>query len=252
MPNPLKNFLDKVRRPLAKAVEPAKSGFITESELLEFGEKDESSASLVTHEYLEHLTQELKKIKVLLMLSMVEKETAELKLPGAPDPFAPPEKPKEAPADGWKPTAMADRMARLRVRQDKGATNLEKDTTGRINPKTKRQEFLLHRATADGEYEVAADPVGSSEVRTTHYEPKRETVWFVEFRSAEAARVAANPVVSCWIPEEQIASTAGQRADAAGAWGDMGASPFKEEIKVTVKPGSYAIHSELKKSRAKR
>ena len=182
----------------------------------------------VTPGGMAQLADKLKKIKMLLLISMLEDEGSGFSmLPGAENVFG------VEVGGAVNPKSVDDE--RLRA-----------NTTNRLNLKTKKKEFLLHRATIDSEYESYAMPTGSSEIRPTEYDTRSDTEWFVEFRSAEAARVAANPVVSCWVPEDKIVKIRGMRADCAGQWGDMGKSPFAEEIKVTVKPGSYEIYAELK------
>jgi len=122
--------------------------------------------------------------------------------------------------------------------------NLEEFTTVRKTAKGDKREFLLHRLTADFEYEGAADGM--------NYTTKASTSWTAEVGVAdlkqdrsEAALKGANPVVSCFIPEDQISGVTGGQSN-TGTWGSMGQNPHKNSYAITVKPGKYAIYQELK------
>jgi hypothetical protein len=227
--NPLKKFIDKVRKPKAKAAE---------------SEKDESTAGLVTHEYLERLTRELQKVKTLLLLSMLEDEGSGFSdLPGG-DPVFDVEK-----------TPMAHRIASLRGRQGKVVRFdvLDQVAGHKLNQETQKKEYVLHRACEAGEYErsvIASSAVTDlkTESRPQQFKTDRSTVWWAEYISGEKARVLNNPMISCLIPDgaiEEIHDAVGPISD---AWTGNGGVSTKALIRVVVKPGTYQLFQELKKS----
>lgn len=122
--------------------------------------------------------------------------------------------------------------------------NLEEFTTVRKTAKGDKREFLLHRLSADFEYENAADGM--------HYTTKDVTNWTGEIGVAdlkqdrsEATMKGANPVVSCWIQEDAIKDIPAGQSN-TGKWGNMGQNPNKNHYVIIVKPGTYEIYQELK------
>lgn len=122
--------------------------------------------------------------------------------------------------------------------------NLEEFTTVRKTAKGDKREFLLHRLSADFEYENAANGMT--------YTTKDDTNWTAEVGVAdlkqdrsEATMKGANPVVSCWVPEGAIKDIPSGQSN-TGTWGSLGQNPNKNHYVIIVKPGSYEIRQELK------
>lgn len=114
--------------------------------------------------------------------------------------------------------------------------NLAEIAVSKLNDNKKRI-FLLHRPTEDYEYQKSA-----FENDFTTYE---NTEWFAKYMPSENAQKGANPVVSCWIPEESIESVPHPH-EKVGTWGELGRNPFDNKYTAIVKPGKYQIHQELK------
>lgn len=105
--------------------------------------------------------------------------------------------------------------------------------------------FLLHRFTENFEYQ-------NSKTEDGHYNTQKDTSWSVEQGvpeleqdRSEATLKGANPMVSCWIPQDAISSVKGGQAN-TGTWGELGENPHKNHFQIYVKPGKYEIYSELK------
>lgn len=113
---------------------------------------------------------------------------------------------------------------------------LEKMSTMRKGIDGKR-EYLLHRATEDFEYEAAA---GGNDYATTD-----DTEWAPEYMSGQNEQEDQNPVVSCWIPEDQIREVPNAVGN-TGTWGELGKNPHAAKYKIVVKPGTYTMHQELR------
>lgn len=111
--------------------------------------------------------------------------------------------------------------------------------------------FLLHRATTDFEYDTCAKPFGKddknvdAELRPVEYQTLKETEWLTTFFNAETNRHGVNPLVSAWVPESSVATVNGSQAN-KGTWGENGANPQADLVKVIVKAGTYQIYAELK------
>lgn len=119
---------------------------------------------------------------------------------------------------------------------------LEEAGTSRM--KDGKREFLLHRLTEDFEYQNAQN--------ANEYKTAADTEWLIEVGVAqlaqdrsEATLKGANPVISCWIPEDSIADIRNAQAN-TGSWGAMGENPHKNHYIVIVESGKYEIYSELK------
>lgn len=104
-----------------------------------------------------------------------------------------------------------------------------------------RRTYLLHHLIGNSE---------SYGKEAAEFETKAPTVWRAELgvseleqERSEAELKGANPVVSCFIPEEAIVSVVGQFN--SGTWGELGANPHKNKFEITVKPGIYKLHQEL-------
>lgn len=122
--------------------------------------------------------------------------------------------------------------------------NLEEFTTVRKTAKGDKREFLLHRLSADFEYENAADGMT--------YTTKDDTNWTGEVGVAdlkqdrsEATMKGANPVISCWVPEAAIKDIPAGQSN-SGTWGNLGQNPNKNHYVIIVRPGKYEIYQELK------
>jgi len=115
--------------------------------------------------------------------------------------------------------------------------NLEQFATSRKDQKTNKREFLLHRATKDFEYEGAAD--GNA------YTTKEDSEWAAEYIPAENKQDGSNPVISVWVPEDFVKAMPYAPGN-TGTWGDLGKNPNAGKYKITVKPGTYEIHQELR------
>jgi hypothetical protein len=174
--------------------------------------------------------------------------------------------PRESEMIRGMPKAMARIRAKKNPEISKVIDGLAEQVPNRANPVTKRREFVLYRATTDGEYEKCAvatvspqhvaennpdDPREPTEaqVRPNQYQTTQNTEWWVDPVSAETARVAFNPVVGCWIDEDSIAGAPGLRAGQIDSFSGMGKNPAHKELKVVVVAGTYDIFSELKGQR---
>lgn len=162
------------------------------------------------------LLQELKEIKAMLVAHLLNNELKELS--NIVKEKIPENKPELSPKDAIK--------------------SLEEIVTIRKNGEIK--EFLLHRATEDFEYDKSGKEVGQ-------FKTDKDTLWFAEYTSTENKQQGANPVVSCWIPESQIAGVPNPH-DNTGTWGNLGENPFSDRYIIIVKPGKYEIYQQLKKS----
>lgn len=107
-----------------------------------------------------------------------------------------------------------------------------------------KRTFLLHRLTADFEYQKAIR-------ESREYETSEPTTWLAQFNSADQAQDisapggGANPVVSCWVPEADVLRIPNGLPN-TGTWGELGKNPHSHEYKVIVKPGKYELYQELK------
>lgn len=111
------------------------------------------------------------------------------------------------------------------------------DIAGNRIEKDGSTSFLLHRPTAQFEYENAADGM--------FYTTKDNLSWFAEYMSGQNGQAGANPVVSCWIPGNNIIAGVNAQGN-TGLWGDLGKNPHADQFEVTVKPGKYEIYQELR------
>lgn len=177
----------------------------------------------------------LKTLKRLLLIELMEKEISELKETLAekkPSPEAP-EEPKDdkgelaGPEIEGEGTKASDRDAVLSELKDIAAYKTE---DGKLM-------FVLHRPTENFEYSEHADE--------HHFETDEVTEWFAEARSGEINQEGQNPVVSCWISEDNVIGSEKPHEN-TGTWGEMGKSPFASVYRVKVKPGKYKIYQELK------
>ena len=100
-----------------------------------------------------------------------------------------------------------------------------------------KRVFLLHRPTADFEYQECIDQA--------EYKTKEETFWYTTFLKAEASRTAENPVVSAWIPESSIKKIENLQAN-TGTWGELGENPHADRAMIMVGVGVFTVYSELK------
>lgn len=110
--------------------------------------------------------------------------------------------------------------------------------------------YLLHHATTGNEYEKSVDDAESAEESSNEYKTSVDTEWSVTNNGGDDLAIGKKPVVSCWIPESSIKEMK-NAVENTGTWGEMGENPFIEEFRVVVKPGTYTIYSELKKSWSK-
>lgn len=117
--------------------------------------------------------------------------------------------------------------------------NLKNFATNRVDLKTKQTMYLLHRATKDYEYERS--------IRDGSYETSEPTDWVTEFPNAEAKRIDANPVVSVWVPEQQIRDIPHPHSNTS-IWGDLGTNPSEHRYTIVIKPGQYVLYQQLKKA----
>jgi hypothetical protein len=143
---------------------------------------------------------------------------------------------------------------------------LEKISVAKTDQKTKKRVFLLHRATQDFEYDNCASSDKAvqrhAEVEDTtlpdstsiakknnevlvRFITKAESEWVTDFITADKQRSGKNPIVSIWVPEENITSVNGSHSN-NGTWGEMGKNPQEDLVHIVVKAGDYAIYSELK------
>jgi hypothetical protein len=141
---------------------------------------------------------------------------------------------------------------------------LEKIAVNKLCQKTKKNVFLLHRATTDFEYDKSVQPSDLGEQNHTNtelpnsestaiadnvnnlcFESKTDTEWVVDFSIAEKLRIGENPIVSAWIPEDEIKDVSGSQKNKS-TWGEMAVNPQIQTVTVTVKPCKVKIYSELK------
>lgn len=102
-----------------------------------------------------------------------------------------------------------------------------------------KREFLLHRATEDHEY---ANNARGNEFTTG----PDDTSWYPEYMTEQKAKDGSNPVVSCWVPEEQIKIP--EPYLNTGMWGELGKNPNAARFEVLVRHGVYQIAQEYKGS----
>lgn len=178
---------------------------------------------------------------------------------GGPNPF-------EKDVDKELNPAKSVPSAPIDQTRDAMIEGLEKISVAKTDQKTKKRVFLLHRATQDFEYDNCASgdktvhrhadiedtslPDSTSVAKQTNevlvrFITKAESEWVTDFVTADKQRSGKNPVVSIWVPEENITSVNGSHSN-NGTWGEMGKNPQADLVNVVVKAGDYSIYSELK------
>jgi len=123
-----------------------------------------------------------------------------------------------------------------KVSHSEALDELEKIATTRKTEAGSR-EFLLHRSTEDHEHGAATTK------EANRYENKAETSWFPEYMTGQNQKDGANPVVTCWVPEGQVASIPNPYPN-TGLWKELGKNPNAARYEVLVKPGTYEITQE--------
>lgn len=203
---------------------------------------------------LSDLLREIKKLKSLILLSLISNLSAAFDDIDGDDPLfgSIPLKERVKNATNPKTEEPMEKVSKDLLDQ------LEKVATTRLDMESKKRQFLLHRPTEQDEYGKSANPtptslpnqdIGSSprieDERTTSFVTHENTEWCVEFVTAEKLRNKADPVVSIWAPESDIIGVRGMEKN-DGTWGELGANPHKQEIRVIIKPGTYEIYCEMK------
>jgi hypothetical protein len=108
--------------------------------------------------------------------------------------------------------------------------------------KTENNEivYLLYRPTIEFEYENG--------VKDLEFVTDSDSEWIADFDESQAKRHGDAPIISAWIPEKDVKDVLNAFGQENNTWGELGTNPNKNKYRVLVKPGTYKLHQELKKS----
>lgn len=100
--------------------------------------------------------------------------------------------------------------------------------------------YVLYRPTVDFEYENG--------LKDGYFVTTEDTEWIVDFEESQEKRNGNAPVISALIPEDSVKDVLNAFGQENSTWGDLGTNPNKDKYRILVKPGSYKIIQELKKT----